>query len=206
MTMQVKHFSANLAIVLAIAAIFLGGCTRSPSPRFYTLNPTQDQVISRSSSAGRNTVVGVGPVKMADYLDQSKIVTRPGDNQVIKAEFDRWSGPLKDNFINVLAENIGSLLPAAQIQLFPWRTPEPVDYQVILDVSRYDGRLGDAAWLDSRWSIFQGPERKLIKAHRSSISEPVTGPNYGDLVAAQSRALGRLSREIAQAIKNSGRN
>ena len=48
--------------------------------------------------------------------------------------------------------------------------------------------------------------KKLIKAHRSSITEPVTGPDYGDLVAAQSRALGQLSREIAQAIKTSGRN
>ena len=103
-------------------------------------------------------------------------------------------------------KNLGSLLPTAQIEVFPWRTPEPVDYQVILDVSRYDGRLGDAAWLDSRWSIVQGPERKLIKAHRSSITEPVTGPDYADLVAAQSRALGELSREIAQAIKNAGRN
>ena len=108
--------------------------------------------------------------------------------------------------MNVLAENLGSLLPRSQIQLFPWRTPEPVDYQVTLDVIRYDGRLGDAAWLDSRWSIVQGPERKLVKAMRSSITEPVTGPDYGDLVAAQSRALGALSREIAQAIKSAGCN
>ena len=139
---------------------------------------------------------------MAEYLDSSKIVTRPGDNQVIKAEFDRWAGPLRNNFMNVLAENLGSLLPTAQIQLFPWRTPEPVDYQVILDVTRYDGRLGDAAWLDSRWSIVKGQEGKLVKSSRSSITEPVTGPDYADLVAAQSRALGQLSREIAQAIKN----
>ena len=203
--MHVKIFSRNFLIILAMAPILLFGCA-SPSPRFYALSPTQDQIIARSSSPAQNPVIGIGPVKMADYLDQSKIVTRPGDNQVIKAEFDRWAGPLKDNFINVLAENIGSLLPRSQIQLFPWRTPEPVEYQVTLEVIRYDGRLGDAARLDSRWSIFQGPERKLVKTGRSSITEPVTGPDYGDLVAAQSRALGQLSREIAQAIKTSGRN
>ena len=77
---------------------------------------------------------------------------------------------------------------------------------MILDVIRYDGRLGDAARLESRWSILQGPDKKLVKTGRSSITEPVTGPDYGDLVAAQSRALGQLSREIAQAIKTSGRN
>ena len=204
-TMHVRIFSRNFLIILAMAPILLFGCA-SPSPRFYTLSPTQDQVISRGASTVPKAVIGIGPVKMAEYLEQSKIVTRPGDNQVAKAEFDRWAGSLKNDFINVLAENLGFLLPTAQIQLYPWRTPEPVDYQVTLDVIRYDGRLGDAAWLDSRWSIFKGPERKLIKAHRSSISEPVTGPDYPDLVAAQSRALGALSREIAQAIKNAGRN
>lgn len=203
--MRPRQLLRHTVIFMLLAAIFLWGCA-SPSPHFYTLSPTQDQVITRGASTGQKTVIGLGPVKMAEYLDSSKIVTRPGDNQVIKAEFDRWAGPLRNNFMNVLAENLGSLLPTAQIELFPWRAPEPVDYQVILDVSRYDGRLGDAARLDSRWSIFKGQESKLIKAHRSSITEPVTGPDYGDLVAAQSRALGQLSREIAQAIKNSGRN
>ena len=30
------------------------------------------------------------------------------------------------------------------------------DYQVTLDVVRCDGRLGDTAWLKTRWSIFKG--------------------------------------------------
>jgi uncharacterized protein len=203
--MKPRPLPRHSVIPLLLAAIFFWGCA-SPSPHFYTLSPTLDQVITRGAGTGQKTVIGLGPVKMAEYLDQSQIVTRPGDNQVKKAEFDRWAGPLRNNFMNVLAENLGSLLPTAQIELFPWRTPEPVDYQVILDVSRYDGRLGEAAWLDSRWSLVKGQEGKLVKAARSSITEPVTGPNYADLVAAQSRALGQLSREIAQAIKSAGCN
>jgi len=201
-----KTSSRNLSIITVLVVILLSGCSRSPSPRFYTLSPIQDQVISRSSSARQNAIIGIGPVKMADYLDQSQIVTRTGDNQVVKAEFNRWVGPLKNNFVNVLAEDIGFLLPTDQIQLFPWRTDLPIDYQVTVDVVRFDGRLGDTARLESRWNILQGPERKLVKTGRSSISEPVTGPDYADLVAAQSRALGRLSQEIVQGIKGAGRN
>jgi uncharacterized protein len=70
-------------------------------------------------------------------------------------------------------------------------------------VARFDGRLGDAARLESRWSILKGPEKQLVKTGRSSISEPVTGPEYGDLVAAQSRAVGRLSQEIVKGIRGS---
>jgi uncharacterized lipoprotein YmbA len=166
----------------------------------------QDQVISRRSSPIQNEVIGIGPVKLADYLDQSQIVTRTSDNQVVKAEFDRWVGPFKDNFTNVLADNIGSLLSTERIYLFPWRQSVPIDYQVTVDVVRCDGRLGDAAWLETRWSIFKGPETKLLKTSWSSISEPVTGADYGDLVAAQSRALAKLSQEIVTAIQQAGKN
>jgi hypothetical protein len=204
--MRVALISRGLVVILLIAAIFLGGC-KSQSPRFYTMSPIQeDQVSSKRKSPAQNAVVGIGPVKLADYLDQSLLVTRTGDHQAVKAEFDRWAGSLKDNFINVLADNIGVLLPTERIYLFPWRVSVPIDYQVVVDIVRCDGRLGDAAWLEARWSILGGPEKKLLKTHRSSIREPVSGADYAALVAAQSRALARLSQEIVEAIQGAGKN
>ncbi len=203
--MRVAQFSRSLAVILAIAAIFLGGC-RSQSPRFYTLNPIpEDQVISKRQSPARNAVIGIGPVKLADYLDQSMLITRTSDNQAEKAQFDRWVGSFKDNFINVLADNIGTLLSTDRIYLYPWRLSVPIDYQVVMDVVRFDGRLGDAAWLEARWSIFAGPEKKLLKVHRSNIREPVTGADYAALVSAQSQALAKLSQEIAESIQGAGK-
>jgi hypothetical protein len=204
--MKVAPFSRALPVILAIAAIFLGGC-RSQSPRFYTLTPIPEgQAISQRKGPAQNAVVGLGPVKLADYLDQSMIVTRTSGNQAVKAEFDRWAGSLKDNLINVLADNIGFLLPTERIYLYPWRVSVPIDYQILLDIVRCDGRLGDAVWLEVRWSILRGPEKKLLKTNRSSIREPVSGADYAALVAAQSRALAQLSEEIAQAIQGAGKN
>src|SRR5512147_577111 len=153
--MRVAPFSRALPVILAIAAIWLGGCTRSQTPRFYALSPIQEaQAISKRKSPAQNAVIGIGPVKLADYLDQSMLITRTSDNQAVKAEYDRWVGSFKDNFINVLADNIGLLLSTDRIYLFPWRMSVPIDYQVVLDVVRCDGRLGEAAWLEARWSIF----------------------------------------------------
>ena len=161
--MRVAPFSRVLPVILVIAVIFFGGC-RSQSPRFYTLSPIQeDQVISKRKSPAQNAVIGIGPVKLADYLDQSMIVTRTSDNQAVKAEFDRWVGSLKDNFINVLADNLGLLLPTERIYLFPWRVSVPIDYQVVVDIVRCDGRLGDAVWLEVRWSILGGPGKSCSK-------------------------------------------
>lgn len=204
--MRVTSFSRGLPVILAIVAILLGGC-RSQSPRFYTLNSIQeDQAIAKRKSPVQNAVIGIGPVKLADYLDQSMLVTRTTDNQAVKAEYDRWVGSFKDNFINVLADNIGFLLSTERIYLYPWRMSVPIDYQMVLDVVRCDGRLGDAAWLEARWSIFKGPEKKLLKMNRSNIREPVSGADYAALVAAQSRAVAKLSQEIAEAIQGAGKN
>ncbi len=204
--MRMTPWSRILPVILVLMAIIWGGC-RSQSPRFYTLSPIpEDQVVSKGKSSTQNAVIGIGPVKLADYLDQSMLVTRTSDNQAVKAEFDRWVGSFKDNFINVLADNLGTLLATDRIYLYPWRQTVPIDYQVTVDVVRCDGRLGEAAWLEARWSIFKGPDKKLVRTMRSSIREPVTGADYGALVAAQSRTVAKLSQEIATAIQGTGKN
>ena len=191
-----------LPVILVIGLFFLNGCLgKSQSPRFYTLSPlTEDKAMAISDNPARDASIGIGPIKLADYLDQSKIVTQTGDNRLVKAEFDLWAGALKDNLTNVLAENIGLLLPTERIYIYPWRLSEPMDYQIILDVVRFDGDLGKDAWLVARWSIVGGKDKELLAVSRSSIREPVTGSGYDALVTAQSRALAKLSHEIVEAI------
>ena len=121
----------------------------------------------------------------------------------MKAEFDLWAGSIKDNLTNVLAENIGFLVPTERIYIYPWRQSVPVDYQIVLDVVRCDGQLGDDALLVARWSILAGQDKELLAVSRSSIREPVTGSDYAAVVAAQSRALAKLSLEIVAAINAS---
>ena len=197
----------RLTVILVMGLFFLGGCLgRSQSPRFYTLSPlTENKAMAKSDTPARDTRIGIGPIKLADYLDQSKLVTRTGDNRLVKAEFDLWAGALKDNLTNVLAENIGLLVPTERIYIYPWRLSEPMDYQVILDVVRFDGDLGKDAWLVARWSIVGGKDKELLEVGRSSIREPVSKPDYDALVTAQSRALAKLSHEIVEAIHAAGR-
>jgi uncharacterized lipoprotein YmbA len=204
--MKVKPFSRLTLVILVIVVISLGGCRRSQTPRFYALSSMQDQVISKRSSPVQNAIIGIGPVKQADYLDQPRLVNRTSDNQLIVAEYDRWVGSFKDNFVNVLADNIGFLLPTERIHFYPWRRSMPIDYQVIVDIVRCDGRLGDTVWLEARWSVLKGSERKLLKMSRSNIHEPVGGVDYSALVAAQSRAIAKLSQEIAEAIRGAGKH
>jgi len=70
-----------------------------------------------------------------------------------------------------------------------------------MEVIRFDGALGGDVSLIARWAILEGKERKVVLARKSTIIEPSGTQGYEAMVAAGSRALEKLSREIAKAIK-----
>ncbi len=85
---------------------------------------------------------------------------------------------------------------------YPWPGSVDVTYQVLVDVYRLDGVLGEKAWLDAQWSVQSKKDKNVLMLKRATFVEPAGGPSYEALVAAQSRALGNLSREIASALRS----
>ena len=131
------------------------------------------------------------------------MVTRTGQNELRLAEFDRWAGPLDENFAQVLADNLSILLATDRVSLFPWPKSTPIDYQVAVEVTQFDGAPGGMVLLTARWTLRSGDGQHTLAMRKSSISESVAGADYAALAAAQSRAVARLSREVAAAIQSS---
>jgi len=196
----------GILTIIALATL-IGGCAvRSQPANFYTLASTvQRQALAPENPALGDLAIGIGPITLADYLDQSKIVTRIDDNAVIQAEFNQWSGSLKDNIVNVFADNVSRLTSTEKVFVYPWRSFVEIDYQVVLDIIRFDGIPGNQALVEARWTIVKGKDT-IIDVKRSSIREAIDAPGYGGLVAAQSRALATLSTEIAQSIGEAAKN
>ncbi|WP_136806977.1 PqiC family protein [Desulfosediminicola flagellatus] len=199
---MLKKKSFVLILVNVVLALLISGCMNKSQPtRFYTLTSTVErQKLLTESSASRNLPIGIGPIKLADYLNTSKIITRIDENKIGQAAFDQWSGSLKNNIINIMADNIGSLLNTEKVFIHPWRSFIPIDYQVIIEIIRFDGDLNNEVTLVARWLVLNDKDKSIIDNKRSSISETTDTPDYAGLVAAQSRALGKLSKEIAQSI------
>jgi uncharacterized protein len=188
----------TLGVVLAIHF----GCASSPPSRFYLLSSVDTAPPGMKPSAEEPCIsLGIGPVKMPDYLEQTKIVTRGEGNQLTLAEFDRWAELLKDNLTRVLAKNLSTLLCTKTIVLFPWRGGTPIDYRIEMEVLRLDGSLGGNVTLEAWWMVLSGDGKKMVFSKKSTFTEAVTGKDYNSLVSAQSRTVGLLSSEIAQAIK-----
>lgn len=193
-----KTFTRRAALPLALAtALLAGGCLGGTAPtRFYVLAPLDGPAMA----GGRALTLGVGPVTLAGYLDRPQIVTRPATDKIDLGEFDQWGEPLRDGVSRVLAEDLSRRLPSARIATFPWRGLDAVRYQVIVDVTRFDGPAGGDTSLEARWRILDGANGKEVAAKTTRLAEPAGGSGYTMTVAAMSRALNALSQDIAQAV------
>jgi uncharacterized lipoprotein YmbA len=189
-------------LLLGLGLLFVLGCASSPPTRFYTLSSLQEGGKElRDFSPGQDLVIGVGPIKFPEYLDRAEIVTRSGSNKITVSDFDLWAGSLAEDFNQVLTENLSVLLSAESVIVYPRLRPGLAKYQITMDVIRFDGSLGGDVSLIVRWAILEGKERKVVFLRKSAIIEPSGEKGYEAMVAANSRALEKLSREIADAVK-----
>ncbi len=190
-------------LLLGAGLVAVCGCASDSRSRFYTLSPLPStaEVRAENEMAGRALAVGVGPVRLPQYLSGREIVTRTDPNEINLAEFDRWGGSLQDDFARNLQENLSLYLANDRISLYSYPAMGAVDYRVGVDVIRFDGSRGGDVILIANWTIRNGQSNKVVRGQNTRIREPSGGQSYQALVGGMSRALGRLSREIGGDLK-----
>jgi uncharacterized lipoprotein YmbA len=184
----------------------LAGCGETKPSRFYLLAPVAEttQTADPSRNTASDFTLGVGPVELPKYLDRLQIVSFPTANRVDISEFDRWAEPLNDNFARVLGENLSTMVPTARIDVYPFvsAAPRAFDQQVLVDVTQFRLDPRNRVELRANWKVIEPDRRRSLADGAFAVSEPVSPGDFESVVAAMSRAVGALSRDIAAAIKN----
>ena len=201
--MTVKHLKAML---IALACVLAAGCSPlAPQPdrsKFLILSPLTDASAPVSASAGATTnsplTVGIGPIDFPDYLRRPEVVTQTSTNELDLSNEKRWGEPLDKNFARVLSENISRLLNTQQIEKYPWPVRTHIDYQIEVDVQRFETTSDGKSQLVARWIIKDGAGKDLY-ASETTASTPVGAGETG-ASAALSNDLATLSREVAARI------
>jgi uncharacterized protein len=179
---------------LIVIAIFAWGCA-TPASRFYTLSaspsPTPAAMVSDLS-------VAVGPVTVPVTVDRPQIVVSVSSNQVWLDELNRWASPLANNIARVVAENLVNMLGTPHVMLSPQTLT--VDYRTAIEVQRFESAPGEAATLDAVWTVSRDADGRT-RTGRTTARETAPDKSYDALTAAHSRAVARLSRDIADAVR-----
>jgi uncharacterized lipoprotein YmbA len=196
--MRTHRFSVHVAVLLLTLVIYLSACAgKSASSKFYVLSSLPQSPLSAAEGA----TIGVLPVAMPDYLDRPQVVTRVSENEINLDEFSRWAEPLKDSFTRALVQDLSTLLNTAKVIRTTESPGIPMALELGVEVVQFDGTLGGDVTLVVKWGLFGEGGKKLLLGKRSSFKEPTGAASYEAFVAAESRAVAALSREVAEAIK-----
>lgn len=191
-----------LSVSLILLTLLLAGCGSSPNAKLYILNAINtDNLVPAITAKGRNIVVKVGPVSIADTLDKAQIITRSAPNMLVADEFNRWSGHLQSDIQRVIAENIAILLPTKQVILSQEIALLPVDFQVLVNIRKFDGVLGGMITLKADWTVAAKVKEKTIVSKRSVLQQNADGADYQAYVATQSQLLEKLSQEMTDELR-----
>jgi uncharacterized lipoprotein YmbA len=207
--MTLSSFRSALAALPALLGVL--GCSSPPS-QVYLLSSSVPAPavagavpISSGSSQPRRSGQRQGPlvdvvVTVPEYLDRLDIMQRSGANE-LKPDYNaQWGEPLAVTATRALTENLAAAVPADDIVMLPTRSSRRFDYQVNLDLTRFECDAAANCVLAGRWGIIDrdGNERANGRVQRSQKAE---GEGYTGMAAAMSRNLAGVSADIAAALQ-----
>ncbi len=195
-------------LALVFLTFILSACTSTPKTSYYFLSADPNAFSPAKSNDLR---VMVGPVTLPTLIDQPQLVVSDGKNQVSVFEFHRWAGSLKNDIGRVIAVNLSRDLNTTEVWNYSQSTQTQFNYQVFIDVQSLDSKRGEGVVVDVLWTIKptstkagdMAPSKSnkvLVVSGRSLITEPASSDGLDALVAAQSRAFAKVSKDIAKAI------
>jgi uncharacterized lipoprotein YmbA len=182
-------------VAIALLATVAASCGTTATSRFYTLEST---ATAGGASSGPGPVM-IGPVTIPAAVDRPEFVVQVAPNRVEVEEFNRWVSPLSDAIARVVAGNLVVILGTPEVATASLANFNPA-YLVTIDVQRFDSIRGQAAVLEAVWTV-RKTAGGTTRSARTSARETVQGESFEALAAAHSRALAKLSSDIATAIR-----
>jgi uncharacterized lipoprotein YmbA len=189
---MMSNRTASLLVSALVATLV--GCGSAAS-RFYRLDTTA----TPDNAPPVQTAVMVGPVSVPAAVDRPEFVVQVAPNRVEVEEFNRWAAPLDDSIARAVAGDLSVLLATPSVATAPLADFNPA-YNVTINVQRFESVRGEEAVVDAVWAVRSAAGGKT-RSGRTIAREAVQGEGFDTLAAAHSRAIAKLSEDIAAAIR-----
>lgn len=185
----------KLALVAVLTSL-LTACGSSPPVRYYSLGPAN---VTHSADAPGSPVVGLGPLRMPDYLKRPQIVSRGDGSEVNVDDFARWAEPMDDAMHGMVATYVDSLLDDVIVIAYPYISAVDIDYYILGRVDQFDTNENGEVVLSLQWTVVDSkrqsviePQRERYETQAASLRDP------GAISRAMNELLARFSRDISE--------
>jgi uncharacterized protein len=181
--------------------LFLSGCMGGSKPaQFYMLNADSGVPgITRVPASVNEIMIGLGPIRIPEYLNRPQIIVAVTDNQYQLSEDHRWAERLDQNISLALIKALPHQLGTDRIVRYPWPQRQAIDYQVGIDILEFNVDASGQSRLIAQWFVKHKDETTIDK--RSVYQFPASTTDYAVMVKAQSQCLSKLGQEIAETLR-----
>ena len=187
-----RRLVSSISAVIAAGAV---ACGPTANSRFYTL----DSTATASGAPPVHHAIAVGPVSIPPSVDRPQLVVQVAPNQVSVDEFHRWAAPLDDGIARAVAGDLAVLLGTSEVAVAPVTGFVPT-HRVTIEVQRFDSVPGESVLVEAQWAV-RPMAGGAMRSGRTVARETVQGKTFDAVAAAHSRALAKVSADIAAAIR-----
>lgn len=153
---------ALAGLLCALAACNVVPPAQDDPTRYFVLSePAVHPGQAAAASAGAR--IGLRAVKIESYLRRREMVVRMGENEVQFRDYRRWAEPLESGVARVLRARLLASPDVAQVYTEPFPADQDRDFDVSIDVRRFEGSVN--------------PAGKYSASMSAAIEVSTTGPN-----------------------------
>ena len=199
-----SHVRRLLCAALPFLGLLLAACaTRAPLDRYFVLTSEAPTGAPNSPTSGvHGARVFIRRVEIPGYLQSTKLVSRHADNQVDYAATSQWAEPLDQGIAAAVASAMDRTGRATVVGMVGGGVPPARDYDLKIEVERFEGDDKGEVVLAATWSLFLPESSTPVTTRRSHFVQ--SGWKYGDypalanLLGADVTELGAV---IARAVR-----
>jgi len=195
------YLTARSITLCAVVSLLIAACGSSPPVRYFALSP-MDSV--QQQDPDDSVTLGVGPLRLPEYLNRSQIVTRGGGSELEVDEFSRWAEPLTQAFHRVVSTDVDNMMNGVMVITFPWEAVvhNDVDYRLLGEVTRFDADRSGRVVLDIQWTISDVSAGVAMPPRRSRYETRAARSDDPAIVAsAMNDALAMFSRDVVSELE-----
>ena len=190
--------TARSITLCALASLLLTACGSSPPVRYFSLSPSVSGI---SQESGDAEALGLGPIRIPDYLNRSQIVTRDSGQEVRVDEFSRWAEPLSTAIHRIVSADVDNSVDGLVVVAFPWESAVrgTVDYRLLGEITRFHADRSGGVILDVQWGVVDVESgERIVRPHRTRYEARAGAPDDpASIASAMNEALAAFSRDIA---------
>jgi ABC-type uncharacterized transport system auxiliary subunit len=185
------------AAAAAIVALLLWGCATAPTDRYYSLDLSPKPVELERN----DLILKVRTLESAEIYRQTRIVRRPGPNEVTYYDLHRWAAPLEQ----LVTEGIIEVFRARSSygQVLPITAPTPADHYLDGEILAFEERIdpsGQVAVVRLRLRLTDAKSGELLGEEVVASECPASERAVRVTVAGLSHCLEKCATMAARSL------